>query len=282
MIAVIYSGSRNADWQLSDKGVVISEFRTAGINPYLTDKKAISNLLNRNTELINYAEEIKKIYFFGAGANSKERQDIISSTFSEFFRYAKVIVDHDLTASALATAGHNPGIICVLGSGSNVAFYNGKKIKANNFGLGYILADEGSANWLGRNLIKDYLTGTMSKSFESIFAQRYNPERKQILDKVYRHSQPILYLTSFTEFLGEYRGEEYVDALVKRGLSLYFEIFILPIVKKHPGFPLFFTGAVADTFQEIIKETASHYGLEVAAIVRKPIYTILNYYTNKN
>ncbi|WP_256009207.1 hypothetical protein [Desertivirga xinjiangensis] len=282
MIAVIYSGSRNADWKLSDKGEIISEFRTVGINPYLTDKKAISNLLNKNNELINYAEEIKKIYFFGAGASSKERKEIITSAFTKFFRYARVIVDHDLSASALATAGHNPGIICVLGSGANAAYYNGKKVRENNFGLGYILADEGSANWLGRQLLKDYLTHTMPKKFESIFVQKYNPERKQILDKVYRHSQPVLYLTSFTEFLGEHKDSEYVDTLVKRGLKIYFETYILPLAKKHPNLPLYFTGAVADIFQRILKQTASDYGFEVAAIVRKPIFNILNYYTNKN
>jgi len=282
MIAVIYSGSRNADWKLSDKGEIISEFRTPGINPYLTDKKAISSLLNRNNELINYAEDIKKIYFFGAGASSKERQEIISSTFTEFFRYAKVVVDHDLAASALATAGNKEGIVCVLGSGANAAYYNGKKVKENNFGLGYILGDEGSANWLGRSLLKDYLTGTMPKKFEGIFVQKYHPERKQILDKVYRHSQPVLYLTSFTDFLAENRDSEYVNALVTYGLKLYFETYVAPLADKHPGLPLYFTGAVADVFQDLLKETASDYDYKIAQIVRKPIYNILNYYTNKN
>ena len=282
MIAVIYSGSRNADWKLSDKGEIISEFRTPGINPYLTGKKSISSLLNKNNELINYAEEIKKIYFFGAGASSKDRKEIISEAFTEFFRYAKVVVDHDLAASALATAGEKPGIICVLGSGGNAGYYNGRKIKENNFGLGYILSDEGSANWLGRNLLKDYLTGTMPKRFEHIFAQKYHPERKQILDKVYRHSQPVLYLTSFTEFLAEHSDEDYVVGLVTRGMKLYFETYILPLTEKYPNLPLYFTGAVADVFRDILRETATGYGLEIAVIIRKPIYNILNYYTNKN
>jgi hypothetical protein len=99
---------------------------------------------------------------------------------------------------------------------------------------------------------------------------------------VYRHLQPVLYLTSFTEFLAEYSDEEYVSSLVRRGMKLYFETYILPLAEKHPNSSLYFTGAVADVFQDILKETASHYGLEIAMIIRKPIYNILNYYTNKN
>lgn len=282
MIAVIYSGSRNADWKLSDKGEIISEFRTPGLNPYLTDKKSISTLLNKNNDLINYAEEISKIYFFGAGASSKDRKAIISGAFTDFFRFARVIVNHDLAASALATAGNKEGLICVLGSGANAAYYNGKKIKENNYGLGYILADEGSANWLGRNLLKDYLTGRLPRKFETIFVEKYHPERKLILDKVYRHPQPVLYLTSFTDFLAEHRDEEYVTALAGRGLHIFFETYILPLAEKYPDLPLYFTGAIAEIFRDLLTETAKKYGLTIAAIVRKPIYNIVNYYTNKN
>ncbi|RYD70737.1 MAG: hypothetical protein EOP53_24880, partial [Sphingobacteriales bacterium] len=94
------------------------------------------------------------------------------------------------------------------------------------------------------------------------------------MDKVYRHSQPVLYLTSFTEFLAEYIDEEYVSSLVTRGLKLYFKIYILPLAEKHPNLPLFFTGAVADVFRDLLKEVAAGYGLEIAVIIRKPIYNI--------
>ncbi|WP_207428621.1 hypothetical protein [Pedobacter sp. SYSU D00535] len=282
MIAVIYSGSRNADWKLSDRGQIVSEFRMPGINPFLYDEKFISNLLNKKNELITYAEEIKRIYFYGAGATSKDRQQIIVNAFNKFFRYAKVTVGHDLTASAIATCGDQPAIVGILGSGSNAAYFNGKKIKENNFGMGYILADEGSANWLGRRLLKDYLTGLLPEKFEQKFVQKFNPERKQILDKVYRNPQPILFLTSFTDFLAENRQEKYVDDLVKNGFKIFFETYILPLAEKHPDLPVHFTGAIADIFQDTIKEMADGYGISVGNIIRKPIYNILNYYTNKN
>src|SRR6478672_6428296 len=137
MIAVIYSGSRVANWKIANKGKEILDVRTIGINPFFNDEKYILQILNKNIKLIHNAEQIKKIYFFGAGASSKERKEIISNAFSKFFRYSKIIVNHDLLAAAKASCDDKLGIVCTVGSGSNAAFFDGKKIIENNYGLGY-------------------------------------------------------------------------------------------------------------------------------------------------
>lgn len=282
MIAIVYSGSRNADWKLSVKGKIVCEVKTPGINPYFNDERAISSILNKNTELINHAEEIKRIYFFGAGASSKERQKVVASAFSSFFRNAKISIAHDLKAAALACCGDSPGIVGILGSGANAGYYNGKNIKANNYGLGYILADEGSSNWLGRCLLRDYFTGILPADFAQKFVQRFNPDRKLILDKIYKQTNPVLLLSVYTEFLIENMDQPYVRNLVKSGFQLYFGCYIVPLTKKYPGVPLYFTGPVAAGFQKILHEVAASHDLSIANIIKRPIYNILDYYTNKN
>jgi glucosamine kinase len=77
---------------------------------------------------------------------------------ASFFKFAKISVDHDIAAAAIACCRNNPGIVSICASGSNAAWYDGKKVKPNNYGLGYILADEGSGNWLGKQLIKSYMS----------------------------------------------------------------------------------------------------------------------------
>ena len=116
MIAVIYSGSRYANWKLAGKVNEVIDVRTNGINPFFNDEKFILQLLNKNSKLINYAEQIKKIYFFGAGASSKERKEIIKTALSKFFKYSKVTVEHDLDAAARATCDDKAGIVCIIGS----------------------------------------------------------------------------------------------------------------------------------------------------------------------
>ncbi|KAA8481885.1 hypothetical protein BDE36_4019 [Arcticibacter tournemirensis] len=282
MIAVVYSGSRNADWKLSDKGRIVCDLKTAGINPFFNDERTITSILNKNNQLINHAEEIKRIYFFGAGASSKERQQVVANAFSGFFRNSKIYIAHDLKAAALATCGDSPGIVGILGSGANAAYFNGKKIKQNNFGMGYILADEGSSNWLGRSLLRDYFTGVLPKEFEDRFVQKYNPDRKLILDKIYKQTSPVLFLSSYTDFLIENLDQHYVRNLVKTGFKLYFANYIMPLAEKYPGLPLHFTGPVAAGFQQALNETAIENNLTISSIIKRPIYNILNYYTNKN
>ena len=282
MIAVVYSGSRFADWKLSDKGEIISNFKTPGINPFFNDEKSITQLLNKTNELIYHAEEIKRIYFFGAGAFSKSRQRIIEEAFTNFFKYSKVVVEHDLTAVALASCEDKPAIVGIIGSGSNAAVFNGKKIKENNFGLGYVLGDEGSANWMGRKLLKDYLVGDLPKKIHNGFNHKYALDRKQILDKVYKQAYPVLFLSSFADFLLDHQKEEYVKKLVICGFETYFKTYIIPLVKQHQNLPLHLGGTVAAGFENWLHEVADQFELNIASVIREPIYKVLDYYANKN
>ncbi|MXV16213.1 hypothetical protein [Hufsiella ginkgonis] len=282
MIAVVYSGSRYANWKLADKGSIIAEFKTLGINPFFNDERFITQLLNKTNELVTYAERIKKIYFFGAGASSPDRKKIIATSFSNFFRYGKISVEHDLKAAALATCGDHEGVVGIIGSGSNVAYYNGRSVKENNNGLGYILSDEGSANWLGRRLLKSFLNHTLPEPLLNKFNKKFGLERKQILDKVYRQPQPVLFLTSFSEFFAENANDTYVKETVKEGFDLYFKNYVTPITETNPGAPLHFAGTIAFAFEPWLREVAGNYGLEIASVVKAPIFNVLTYYTNKN
>lgn len=282
MIAVVYSGSRFADWKLSDKGEIVSDFKTSGINPFFNDEKSITQLLNKTNELVYHAEEIKRIYFYGAGAFSKSKQQTIESAFTNFFRYSKVVVEHDLAAAAIATCKDQPAIVGILGSGSNAAYFNGKKIKENNFGLGYVLGDEGSANWMGKILLRDYLIGDLPKKFQQSFNSKYGLDRKQILDKVYKQPYPALFLSSFADYLLEHSKEDYVKNLVVSGFDIYFKTYILPLTKQHTNLPLHFAGTVSAGFEDWLSEVAANHSLKIASVVREPIYNVLDYYSNKN
>jgi hypothetical protein len=282
MIAVVYSGSRYATWKLADKGVVVSEFKIPGINPFFSDERSISFLLNKTNALVTYAEKIRKIYFFGAGASSPERKKLIASAFESFFRFGKVYVEHDVKAAAIATCGDMPGLVGILGSGTNAAYYNGRSLKNNNNGLGYILNDEGSANWLGRRLLKDFLNDTLPHDLKQQFTKRYGLERKQILDKVYKHSQPILFLTSFSDFFLENTTAAYVEDTVKKGFRLCFDNYIRPLVNDHPDVSLHFAGTVAFGFADWLKQVAEENELQIASIIMAPIDNVVRYYVDRN
>lgn len=282
MTAVVYSGSNYAEWRLFDKDRTIASFKTGGINPYFNDEKQIIQLLNKNINLIHHAESIKRIYFFGAGSFSAELKNTVFNAFSAFFKFGKVTVEHDITAAAIACCKNVPGIISIVGSGSNAAWYDGKKVKPNNYGLGYILADEGSGNWLGRQLLKGFMSETLPENIRKKFVQRYDPERKTLLEKIYRQKQPAVYLSSFTEFYIDNQEDTYIKNIIKTGFDKLMHTYLLPLHDEHPEAFLYFAGSVAASFQNLLHEAAADANLKIATIIKEPINNLLTYYSSKN
>ena len=282
MILVIFTGSRYADWRLADKGKVLHGFRTSGFNSYIQDENFINQLLNKNTHLLYNAEKVRKIFFFGAGASSKERQDKIIQVFANFFKNAKVRVQHDLDAAALSTFGDEKGIVGILGSGANAAFYTGKKIIENNFGLGYILADEGSTNWMAQQLLKDFLTDGMPQGFREKLLDKHPIDRKLILERIYNSPNPNIFLTSFADFILENKNDPYMSQIIRKGIDLYIKTYLLPLADNHPDATISMTGSVAFHYKDWLLDLAKEHHLNIETIIKEPIQNLIKYYINKN
>lgn len=281
VIAVVYSGSKYANWRLADKGKIITGFKTTGINPNLQDERFIHQTLNKSNNLINHAEEIRRIYFFGPSASSSDRREKIYTVFEQFFKNARIYVDQDITASARSTLGDSKGLIGVLGSGSNAAYYNGKKITESNFGLGYILADEGSSNWIGRRLLKSFLTETMPDDIRELFVEKHPLDRKQVLEKVYNYAHPTLFLTSFSDFVEEHKSHTFIENMVQEGFRQFIETYLLPLRVQYPDLPVCFAGSIAGTHEADLRKVAGEFSIRIDQIVGEPIHNLLNYYIRR-
>lgn len=280
MIAVVYSGSKTAFWKIAKDGATVAECSMVGINPCLNEPKAILQALNRNIVLINNAERIKKIYAFVAGATCSERIKELENTLTLFFKYSKVIVKDDLHGAAVAACHNNPGIVSVLGSGSNCAFYDGKSPIHNNFGLGFLLADEGSSNYLGRKLLKHFIQGKLPQDLQKDFELRYNLDRPLILEKIYRKPMPELFLSNFFEFFIDWRNHAGIQEIIDKAFETYFNIYLLPTIKRYPGQEVHFVGNVAGHFSDRLQLTAEKYNVKVSSVTKEPIDNLLKYYLN--
>ena len=280
MIAVVYSGSRTAFWKLTQNGVVVAHCNTTGLNPCFVDSKTILQILNKKVVLVNNAESIKRIYFFAAGASSAERKEELAKTLSSFFRYSKIIVENDLFGASKAACYDKTGIVAMLGSGSNCAYFDGKKPLTNNFGLGYILGDEGSANYLGKMLLKSYLNHRLPAELEAKFNRTYNLDRPQIFERIYNKPQANIFLSSFFEFFVQNNKHGYIIRMIDEGFEKHFRTCVLPMVEKYPEEQLHFVGTVAAEFQDRLIHTADKYDLTIKSIIKEPILNLLKHYIN--
>ena len=279
MLLVADSGSSKADWILTLTDNQTIPFRTSGINPFFLTEKEIIKIFQNTPEIQPYTDQVKEIYFFGAGCSSPDRREIISNALSRIFKNAFVSVDIDIIASIYATTGNSEGICCILGTGSNISYFDGTRIHESKHGLGYILGDEGSGTFFGRQLITSFLYGTMPSELSEAFYLKYKIDKESIIKRVYREPFPNFFLASFAPFMSEYVSHPFIIELIKRGLSEFIETNI----KSYPEYKkqtCHFVGSIAYHFSDILKELCEEQGIRVGKILKHPIEELSRFILN--
>ncbi|HEY8780692.1 MAG TPA: N-acetylglucosamine kinase [Mucilaginibacter sp.] len=275
MILVADSGSSKTDWLLTVTQQETRQFRTAGLNPYfLTEKEIVKILQEQALDMTAYAADITEIYFFGAGCSSPDRHEIVSNALSHLFPKSYISVDSDLLGCAYATCGHEQGFCCVLGTGSNISFFDGEDIHDGQHGLGFVLGDEGSGTWFGKALITDFLYGNMPEEISLKFDDEYHLDKEIVIKNVYQKPNPNSYLASFSKFLSTVRTSDYARNLLHKGLVEFIETNI-KLYPEYDNYKCHFVGSIAYVFGDELKAVCKEYGIQAGKIIRQPIYDLL-------
>ena len=270
------SGSTKTDWLLLDEEYGNSEFHTTGINPVRDSSSIITNVLM--DELVPYipsACEVSKVHFYGAGCMDPSRSELIK-ILKDIFPNAEITAESDLLGAARALCGKDPGIVCILGTGSNSGLYDGKHIINNISPLGFILGDEGSGAVLGRTLIGNLIKGDMPSGLLEDFLDFFHLTIPEIIDKVYRKPRPNLFLASLVPFIQHHREIPQIhDMLVSS-----FRQFITRNVCHygHREMPVNFVGSIAHTFKREWSESIEAEGLILGEIIQHPIQNMAKFH----
>lgn len=275
MILVVESGSTKADWMLIKNGQNIA-YSTKGFNPFFHNKEDILIELNDHLELDLIKDEVKEIYFYGAGCSSKKLNTIIKKGLSSFFTEAKIIVDHDLKAAALSLYEKEPIIACILGTGSNSCYFDGKKIKENSHALGYILGDEGSGSYFGKQILSDFLYNKLPEKM-MIEMNRLGFNKSNIFENVYTKDNANVYIASLMPVLIRNRNLNYAQRLIKKGFGEFLDKHVLCYPESATA-PISFVGSVASLLKEELEETCSVKGLKFGKVIRRPLENLVNFH----
>ncbi|GAB2814007.1 BadF/BadG/BcrA/BcrD ATPase family protein [Ferruginibacter profundus] len=270
------SGSTKAEWCLLD-GKKKKIFYTQGLSPYFLSSEQIQHIIEQ--ELQTKMKQVPdEIYFYGTGCSSPDNVKAVKKALQRSFLKAQVSVDHDLMGAAKALCGKEKGIACILGTGSNSCYYNGKKIIKNSPGLGYVLGDEGSGAYLGKKVIQYFLYNTFDEDLMDRFAARFKTNSYEILDAVYKKPLPNRYLASFAIFLAENRGHYMVENIIEDGFN---DFFFNHIYKYRESWtlPINFIGSVAFGFKDVLKEMCSSYELQLGKVLQKPMDGLIKYHS---
>ncbi|WP_423147406.1 N-acetylglucosamine kinase [Rubrolithibacter danxiaensis] len=276
MILVADSGSSKTDWILQLPDAQGLEFSTKGINPFFLGEKEITKIIHNSKEISKYALDVKEVHFFGSGCTSPDRRETVSNALSGIFKNAFIDVENDILGRAYATCGKQKGLVCILGTGSHLAFYDGEKVHQSKQGLGYILGDEGSGTYFGKKLITSFLYDTMPKELKKEFDEFYKIDKETIIKNVYQKPSPNIYLSGFARFLSKNKNHPYVQDLLYNG----FEEFIATnsaIFSEYKNFPCHFVGSIAFYFQAVLTEVCKKHRISVGKVLTHPIKELYNF-----
>ncbi len=275
-------GSTKADWRVLDikNAKVVDAFQTPGLNPEILDDNQLRSLLQNSKDIQCWTYRIHKLFFYGAGCGTTQAQQRLEKIFRQIFPQAQITVEEDMLGAALATAGHREGIIGILGTGSNACYYDGSNIFMRNVSLGYLIMDEGSGNYFGKILLRDYFYGLMPAHLRKDFAWQFPLDPDHVKRQLYHSDTPNAYLASFMPFLHRWRHESYVRDLLHHGFSEFFRLRVLPYPSSRE-LPLFFVGSVAWFFADELKAAANDFDLQVEQIIRYPAEGLVRYFEQK-
>ena len=270
------SGSTKAEWCLID-GKKKKTFFTQGLSPYFLSIEQIQKILEQELKTKMKQVEPDEVFFYGTGCSNPNNVILVKKAIQKVFKKAKISVDHDLMGAAKALCGKEKGIACILGTGSNSCFYNGKKIIKNSPGLGYVLGDEGSGAYLGKKVIQYFLYNTFDEDLMDRFKAKFNTNNNEILEAVYKKPLPNRYLANFTIFLAENRGHYMVENIIEDGFN---DFFFNHIYKYRESWtlPINFIGSVAFGFKDVLKEMCSSYELQLGTVLKKPMDGLIKYH----
>lgn len=282
MILIADSGSTKTDWRLIDANHQIYQYTTQGINPYFQNHQEMIHIIQ--TELLSQLmtgmpPHISEIHFYGAGCGAVQRKRQVASALSPFFSSAHIDIHTDMLGAAHALCGSEPGIVAILGTGSNTCYYDGSGIAENHASLGFILGDEGSGAHIGKTFIQAFLNKELPDALATRFTERFQLDKDQILDKVYRQPMPNRFLASFSKFIFQNLKEQYLIDLVA---SCFEELFDKHILKyEHISLKLNCVGSVAYYFSNILRAVAVNKGVTVGKIIETPIAALTLYHLNE-
>jgi len=215
MKLLVDSGSTKADWiAIDEKGKVLFTTQTLGLNPEVLDKEEIISRLNDKFDIEHNKKKAKQLFFYGAGCGTDRMKDFLSKIFQEYFPNATVTVHEDTYAAVYATTPKDEkAIVCILGTGSNCSYFDGKVLHQKVQSLGYIVMDDGSGNRFGRHLLRGYYFNTMPPLLAKEFEEEYNVDADYIKANLYKEANPNAYLATFAKFIIKHKDNEFCKKL---------------------------------------------------------------------
>ena len=276
MKLIAESGSTRTEWALVEDNHLVQRVFTEGLNPFFQTRREISRSVRLGLPESFFKKKLDQVYYYGAGCSSYEKKNILGASLVAQFK-TPIQVESDLLAAARGLFKCEAGIACILGTGSNSCFYDGKIIVKNVKAAGYSLGDEGSGAVLGKLFLADLLKGLAPKELANEFHEKFRISVNDVMESVYNLPFPNRFLGTIAYFLGDYMDNEYVYNLLTNNLRSFFNRNVCQY--DYINYPIRFVGSLAYAYPDILQEVAQEFGVEIDVIEETPMNGLIEFHS---
>lgn len=277
------AGSTKTDWVRLTKNQhsakVDGTYSGPGISPVHNDSESICNELLKVSD--NLGVNFDKIRFYGSGVGSPLRIQKVEECLEKVFSCSDIKADSDMSAAAHAVLGNNPGVACIMGTGSNSCHYDGISIDRKSASLGFILDDDGGGVAFGKRLITDIFKGIAPEDIRNKFFKRYNLQIADVIEHIYRQPSPNRWIAGFMPFITDNIDNPYIIQLVNSQIERFIEREFANYSEfelKNEG--VGFVGSIAVIFADKIKYEFGKRNWKIRDFTAKPMSKLIEYELN--
>lgn len=277
MILIADSGLTKTDWRLVLNDNSVISFETKGLSPFFCSDEDYRTALQTSFPKDVDPSNVSHLFFYGSGCAGEEKGQKAQNALKSIFTEADVKVFSDLLGAARSLFADGKGVIAILGTGSNIAFYDGIKVIHRTPSLGFVLGDEGSGAFIGKQLLQSYFYSLMPLALSERFKSQFNIELSVVLDKVYAQPKPSAYLASFVPFVKENINEVFIQQLVYSVFDSLYEKH-LKVIPELNLYGLGVIGSIGSVFKDVLLKIANDKGFEVKGFSQYPIEALTKYH----
>jgi len=279
MKLLVDSGSTKADWiAIDDNGKVLFTTQSLGLNPEVLKKEEVISRLDDKFDISHNKDKATHLFFYGAGCGTDRMKDFLTKVFEAYFTNAVVAVHEDTYAAVYATTPKDEkAIVCILGTGSNCSYFDGKILHQKVQSLGYIAMDDGSGNRFGRHLIRGYYFNNMSEELAKEFEEEYNLDADYIKTNLYKEANPNAYLATFAKFIIKHKDNEFCKKIIKKELKSFTKNYIMQF-DNYREVPVHFVGSIAFYLKDELTAMLTKYDIKIGNVLRRPIDGLIAYH----
>ena len=274
---IVESGATKSAWRILDaEGNIVREFFRMGMNVSTMRMEDVIGVISEaflSEELYGCTE----FYLYTAGVVTESVRKIISEHIRSISDIESIDVQDDLVGAARAVCGRQPGIVAILGTGSNACFYDGESVIRKVYSGGFIIGDEGSAATLGKLFLSDFIKNLVPADVAEDFSKEFKSDYASIVEGVYRSESPSGYLGSLAPFIVRHKDNPYIRSLIYGN----FEAFADRILLKYDveNYPVGVVGGFGYACREIVEPLMAAKGVRLSCIMKAPIEGLCKYHS---